>query len=329
MAATLYITEQGATLCRTGERLLVKKNGTTLSDLPALQVEQVVIYGNVQVTTQAMAFLLERGIDTVFLSSRGTFRGRLQAEYSKNAILRQKQFEVAGRPPMRLALARQFIAGKIQNSLSVCRRHRESQISQQIEQVESFARQASGATDIEQLRGYEGMAARSYFEALGRIIKAPWTFPGRVKRPPTDPVNVLLSLGYTLLFKDVYALVNVVGFDPFQGFFHETHFGHPALASDLMEEFRAPVVDRLVLRLLHKQIIKPGHFRGKGEHIKLTRDGLNRVVTQYRAGRDTRILHPRLGTNLTFYQCMEEQVRLVARVILGTEAEYQPFVLEE
>lgn len=328
MASTLYVTEQGAVLCRTGERLLVKKNGTVLADLPALQVEQVVIYGNAQVTTQAVAFLLERGIDTVFLSSHGTFRGRLQAECSKNVALRRKQFEMGTHPTFRLELARQFIVGKLRNSAGVCRRHPEARIGRQIDELRQLARQAASARDLEQLRGYEGVATRRYFEALGRIIRSPWTFAGRVKRPPTDPVNVLLSLGYTLLFKDMYALVHLVGFDPFQGFFHEAHFGHPALVSDLIEEFRAPLVDRLVLRLLHTRILRPRHFVGQGERIRLTREGLTRVVTQYRAQRDRRITHRRSGRRLTLYQCMEEQVRQLARVVLGTETSYHPFLME-
>lgn len=324
MASTLYVTDQGAVLSRTGDRLVVKKSGSVLTDLPAIQVEQVVLYGNIQVTTQAMAFLMDRGIDTVFLSSRGAFRDRLQAKSSQNVVLRQRQFELAANSAFGLVLARQFVIGKIRNSIGLCRRHRVPQI----DQPERLTRQAAVATDAEQLRGYEGAAGRCYFEALAQIIKAPWAFPGRVKRPPTDPVNVLLSLGYTLLFKDVYALVNIVGFDPFQGFFHEAHFGHPALVSDLMEEFRALIVDRLVLRLLHKQIIKPSHFSGKEQSIRLNQEGFTRMVTQYREQRDSRIRHPRSGLQLTFYQCVEEQVRQLARVVLGSEPAYQPFVIE-
>jgi CRISPR-associated protein Cas1 len=164
-----------------------------------------------------------------------------------------------------------------------------------------------------------------YYAAFGRMIKGEgFVFEGRAKRPPPDPVNALLSLGYTLLHNNVYAMVNVVGLDPYQGFFHAQRHGHPTLASDLMEEFRAIVVDSVVLSLINNQIIRPEDFTLK-KGVNLSSQGLKKFVEQYDQRMSTQVMHPLFKERMTYLQCVERQVRLLGRVLLGQAEEYIPF----
>jgi len=259
--SVIYITEQGAVLAKRGGRLLVRKGKETLLDIPALEVSQVILFGSVSITPATVPFLLGRGIDVTYLTQQGRYKGRLQPEFSKNVTLRRQQFVRASDPAFCLEVAKAIILGKLANARTIClRQHREGSdgvIGQVIQQMGRAMGEVARARDIEEVRGQEGAAGAAYYEAFGRMIKAPgFSFKGRTKRPPRDPVNGLLSLGYTMLHNNVYAMINVVGLDPYQGFLHTGRYGHPTLASDLMEEFRAIVVDSMVLSVINKRILK-------------------------------------------------------------------------
>jgi CRISPR-associated protein Cas1 len=182
------------------------------------------------------------------------------------------------------------------------------------------------ARSIDVVRGQEGAAGAAYYEAFGRMVRGEgFRFEKRTKRPPKDPVNALLSLGYTLLHNNVYAMINVVGLDPYQGFFHAIRQGHPALASDLSEEFRAIIVDSVVLSVINKGMLKPGDFRESSGGIYLSKEGVKRFVEQYEGRVNTGVTHPLFGEKMSYMQCIERQVRLFARVLMGQAEAYKPF----
>ncbi|HEY67686.1 MAG TPA: CRISPR-associated endonuclease Cas1, partial [Thermoflexia bacterium] len=254
---TLYLREQGAVLRKVGERLVVTKGEEVLEDVPIIHVDQVVVMGNVQLTTPAVALLLRKEVDVVFLSSRGRFRGRLVTTGSKFARLRHAQLRMLDEEKAVLAVARELVAAKLINQAHLLERLGARRAAREIERDVRKARRASS---LDGLRGHEGAAGARYFAALRRLIPSEWGFVKRTYHPPPDPVNALLSLGYTLLLKDAVAAAQLVGLDPYLGFFHALDYGRPSLALDLIEPFR-PLVDGLVLGWIVERKVSPRDFR--------------------------------------------------------------------
>ena len=237
--AILYITQQGAVLHKSGNQVIVKKNREVLQEIPIVQLDEVIIFGNGHLTTQAMGYLLNKGIPVSFLSSRGTYKGRLQPGYARDVLIRQRQYTVAADQQQCLELAKGFVRGKLKNAIRFCKRQRtqNAEIESAINGIQKPLQNLEGAQNLESLLGYEGAAAAAYYRAFRQFLSNDWKFTTRQFRPPPDPINAMLSLGYTLLYNHVYAFSNVVGFDPYCGYFHQPKHGHATLASDLMEEF--------------------------------------------------------------------------------------------
>ena len=337
---TLYLTEQGATLGKRDERLVVRKSGQNLSELPLLQLQQIVIFGNAVLTTSLVPVLLRRGIPVCYLSQSGRYRGRLQPAWDKDASLRRAQHLQAADSAFSLAMSRAIVTGKLLNMKAFVRRQRRGRDEAQraSASLARLARQASAAKSLDELRGYEGAATAAYYRVWGRFIQPEVArglpFPGRTRHPPRDPVNALLSLGYTLLYQEVLTAVSLVGFDPYCGFFHQLKHGHAALASDLAEEWRAILVDSVVLTVLNRREITPGDFRQTRAGIRLTREGLERFLRRYEARLGTRTQHPRLqrsdpgqGGRATYRRCLELQARELADRLAGRTDEYRPFLI--
>jgi CRISPR-associated protein Cas1 len=258
--STLYITQQDSVLRKVDERLKVTQNGQTLLDIPLIKVSQVVIYGRVTVTPATVATLMEHGVGLCYLSEQGRYIGRLEPHFSKNSLLRADQWRAAFDEQRKLAIARQFVQGKLENMrVMLLRANREQgspQLARAVDGLKDTLRRAQECRDLDVLRGHEGEGSAAYFAVFGHLIKQGFSFPGRVRRPPTDPVNALLSFGYTLLYNDLHSVCNVVGFDPYVGYLHADRYGRANLALDLMEEFRPLVVDSVVLTCLNKRIIQ-------------------------------------------------------------------------
>jgi len=328
--ASLYITEQGATLAKIDGRIIVRKGRQLLADIPAIKVDQIVIFGNANLTTPMVKFILENGIDVAYLSSRGTYRGRLQPGFAKDAHLRQMQYERSLDPHFRLALSKRFVGGKIHNMRALCRRQRrdlkDSPVEAQLATLERLSHKVALAEGLEELRGYEGAASAAYYKAFRGLLKRDLGFERRDHRPPRDPVNALLSLGYTLLYNNIHALINIVGLDPYQGFFHETKHGHAALASDLMEEWRPLIVDSLVLMMVNREELGKGDFRRIRGQVRLTKEGLARFLRRYDGRLAAEVFHPRLKVRVPYRRCLELQVRHLAKLISGEARSYQPFL---
>jgi CRISP-associated protein Cas1 len=326
--AILFLTEQGCTVNLTGGRVVVRKGEEALQELPVYKLEQIVAYGNVHLSNAVIAHCLEQGIEVSYLSSRGKYRGRLQPEFTKSVLARQAQHQRAADKEFCLRLAATFVTGKVRNMIAMVKqqkRLREDGRSP-LSELEATLPKIPTATSLDQLNGYEGIASKAYFGAFRAALKGDWDFTARQYNPAPDPVNALLSLGYTMLYNDTQAAVNIAGLDAYQGFFHQPRHGHAALASDLMEELRAVIVDRLILSLLNKRVITAHDFqRDERERITLKPEVLKRFFGFYAQALQERTFYPYSGVQTSFRQVLQLQARHLARVLVDEEKAYRPF----
>jgi len=348
--SVLYLTEQGAFVQKDGGRLVVRKRGQTLDAVRLLPLRQVVVFGNVQLSAGTVTCLLERGIDAVFLSLNGRFRGRLAAFEGKNIELRRAQFQRSLEDGFLLDLAKRFVDGKIRNCQTLLRRQNRQVASSLVAGALARMRWAAGALPraetLDQVRGLEGAAAAAYFGVFGEIIRQEGfpPFRTRTRRPPRDALNALLSFGYTLLLGHVAAAVEVAGLDPFAGCLHADRNGKPSLVLDLMEEFRPLLVDGVAVAAINRRQILPDDFRYQPEFanavevdpdddepvagypVRLKPESIRKWVGLYEANLARQVTYPRTGVTLTYRQVCLEQARLLARHVHGTEP-YEAFVV--
>jgi len=261
---TLYIQTQGCTLRRQNERFIVSKDDEIIAEILIMNVEQIIIFGNCAVTTPAMTTCLQENIPITFLSSNGKYYGRLESTSNTNIVLQQLQFARQADEDFCLRISKGFVIGKLQNTKVFLQRRSRSveseAIQKAIDSISACLENAESAVTLDQLRGYEGSASAQYFGVFDLLLKNPFGFEKRIRQPPTDPVNSLLSFGYTLLFYNIYSLLAAHGLNPYCGFSHSIQQGHPALASDVIEEFRSIVVDSLVVYLINSEILKTEDF---------------------------------------------------------------------
>jgi len=330
--ANLYITEQGSVLRKTGNRLLVEKDEEILLDVPCDKIDAVLIFGNVQVTTQCIREILEHGVELAILTRSGSkIVGQITSPATKNIELRVEQFKKYWDDPFRLALAKIIVRGKISNSLNLMRtfsyNHPDIDLAPEMAGIQSALSTLEHAADSNALMGMEGNAARVYFSGFGKMILGEFTFAGRRKHPAPDPVNALLSFGYTLVFNEIMSLLDGLGFDPYLGYFHNVEYGRASLASDLVEEFRASV-DRFTLYLMNDRIFKPPDFfvNPKGEGIYLTREALKTYFVHYERYINREFVHPD-HAKTSLRKCFRMQAERLA-ALLRSGNEYRTFNLE-
>jgi len=327
--STLYLVEQGAKLSKTSERLVVEKDGNILLEVPAFKVERVLIYGNIQITTQAMVFLLERGIDTSFLSIYGRFRGRLVPKISKNVLLRVAQFERTKDEKFKVELARKIIEGKIKNACTVLAKyasnHPEVDFSSYIADMERHINLLKRKEKVSTLLGVEGQASAVYFTAFPKMIRSELNFESRSRRPPKDPVNSLLSFCYTLLTNEIDSILSAIGFDTYVGYLHGINYGRPSLALDMVEEFRH-LAERFTLFLINNEIIRVDDFEKKDEGFYLTEKARKDFFAQYEKRMLKRFHYPELKKNLNYREIFRSQGYKLAKVI-QEGGDYKPFQL--
>lgn len=262
----LYLTEQGSRLGKNGGHLVVQRDGCTVDNILLSQVESLSLFGAVHPTTDAMLALLDKGADIAFLSCGGHYRGRLVSSIGKNVPLRLGQYDAYRDSGRAFAFAKGCVLRKLENGLRVLdaysknthnpfRFESRDEYMKNLESVRNLA-----GVDRDSLRGYEGNCARIYFKNFAHCIACGLRFPGRKYHPSTDPVNALLSFGYTLTGRTIESLLESYGMDPMIGYLHEPVYGRNSLAQDLLEEFRHPLVDRLVLFLFNRRILDEADF---------------------------------------------------------------------
>jgi CRISPR-associated protein Cas1 len=330
--SSLYLMEQGLLVRQSGERLILYRDKEPIAEVPLMKIERVIVFGHVHLTTGAIAALLRHGIDTTFLSWHGRLKGRLVAVESKNIPLRLKQYERAHDDAFAGELARRIVRAKIHSSLRVLsryqRNHPEWSAARALAQLERVLHALDRPQTVASLRGLEGQAAAAYFQAYGSMFRRSLRFHKRSRRPPQDPINAALSLGYALLFGEAVAVVSAVGFDPYLGFFHAPEYGRCSLALDLMEEFRAAVVDRLVLTLFNTGALDPTHFTAsENGGVWFSPDAKKHFLRAYEDTMQRAFISRHTGHRTTFRRLLLGQAEHLAQVILHG-GEYIPYIAE-
>ena len=264
----LIVDTQGARLRKDGERLEVEVEGKTLRSVPMGGLRQVILMGQgVSATTPLLYHLIRQGVDVVYQSQNGRFAFRLVGPVARHSALRVHQVQAAGDAGRALDLAVAVVTGKLLNQATVLRRRGDTLGERRgwaLRAIEEQVGRARTATNIDSLRGYEGGGAAAYFAAWPELIDSRrWGFRGRAYHPPPDPLNALLSFGYSLLLNDIIGAVYRIGLDPAIGFYHTVDYGRPSLALDIEEEFRPVIVDTLVLNLVRQGALEPTDFRSK------------------------------------------------------------------
>ncbi len=324
----LWLTEQGAHLSLDHGRLIVAKEGKLLAECPLSQVDQVTLLGNIEVTTPTLKRLLSHGVPFTLLGVDGRFYGRLVGQATPHVVLRRQQYAEQGRPSFVLAMAQALVKAKLANLrilLQRQRRHGRQGLDDAITALAAYGERANRTRTLNALRGVEGSGTARYFAAYRELLQGPWQMERRVRRPPTDPINVMLSLGYTLLARQAESAVEAVGLDPYAGFLHSDEYHRPSLALDLCEEFR-PVIDGLVLHVCHHKIIAPEEFRAgsKGERpVVMEREALKRYITAYQERFARPILHPRTRERMPLWRFIHLQAQEVARCVRQNQTNYR------
>jgi len=350
----IYIVSSGGKLCKEGETLVLHSPECRTTIFP-FKTEQLVFLGGVEITGQALSLIMRYKIDTVFLNRNGRFNGRLSFGDSKNVYLRLKQYRLLENEEFKLKFAKSIVSGKIRNQILFMQRinrkkENNSQIFEAIQKTKQILDSIERAENIEQIRGYEGMAAKYYFSVFRYAINQDWAiFNGRSKNPPEDNVNAVLSFLYTLLFYRVESAIEVEGLDPFAGFFHSVDYGKKTLAFDLMEEFRTPIVDTTTVALFNLGILNPEDFEEKifskkdeeypleedsenvaieeKKGVLLTKEGIKKVISHFEKKLDTEIFYQPLGQTITYKRVIREQANHFHRVVNSEKIEYNPMIV--
>lgn len=328
--STVYIDEQGATLHHRGEEIHVDKGDESLARLPLTRIDRVVLAGSVQLSTQVMELFLKHRIPVSFMTTHGDYRGRLAPPTHKNVALRLEQYRCYHDTEFRLGQARVLISAKIRNCHELVQKHIRSHhhdldCSQELDAMVHEVCKLAHATGLDSLMGHEGNAARHYFAAFGKMVRREFYFSKRSKRPPKDPVNALLSLGYTLLYNEMHTATEAVGLDPYLGFMHEVDYGHAALASDLCEEFRF-IVDALVLGLVNRGELKRDDFQESAEGgWYLVDTARKKFYAAYERKIRSEISHE--GQTITYRRLFFNQAEQLARVVRNEQGRYEPYLM--
>ena len=325
----VYVTEQGASVGIRSGRLEVTHKKEKLASVRLIDVSQVCLVGNVQISSQSMRQFFTREIPVCWFTYGGWFSGIAEGLPSKHVDLRRRQVALAHQGS--LEIARKLVEGKIRNSRTLLRRNAREPVTSTIDSLGQLAVQARGTESIAALLGVEGAAARLYFKDFSKMIGDAesgngFAFDGRNRRPPRDPVNCLLSFMYGLLVKDLTALTYAIGFDPYLGFYHRPRFGRPALALDLAEEFRHLIGDSTVLNLLNNRELKSSQFLTRAGGVTLTSEGRRIAFRGYERRLEVEIRHPTFGYKVSYRRVMEVQARVLAAAVLGEIDEYTPLM---
>jgi len=333
----LYVNTQGVRVGKSGDVLQVKdKDNKAVQEIRMGEVCQVNLMGNVQISTQTVHSLCERGVPVSYFSMGGYFCGITTGMNTKNVALRRSQFRLADSEWFSLRLARELVAGKIRNQRVMLQRNHIEPRKEALAAMKAGAERAEKAESQEALLGIEGWAARTYFEEFAGMIKVgdegesaegfTFDFDGRNRRPPRDPVNALLSLAYSMLAKDLTVACYAVGFDPYLGFYHQMRHGRPALALDLMEPFRPLIADSAVLSAVNTRMVTARDFVKAGGAVALTAAGRKGFYRAYELRMDSLATHPLFDYRVSYRRMLEIQARLLARVIEGEIPAYPVFV---
>ena len=334
-AMPVYVQARSAKVAKKGETLEISVEDANTATARLNEVSQLVLMGNIYVTTPCLHELMEREIPVTWHSYGGWFIGHTVGTGHKNVEIRTAQYRASFDSGICLRLAKGLVVAKIQNCRTLLRRNwKEGEAPDTL--LEDFKRdidQAKRVGSLPELLGVEGNAASRYFGQFRNLIRRSdsseefaFDFTKRNRRPPTDPVNALLSYAYSLLVRTWTVTLSGVGFDPYRGFYHQPRYGRPALALDLMEPFRPLIADSSVIQAINNGEVKPTDFVSAAGSVALDKDGRKRFIAAFerRLGHET--THPVFGYKVSYRRLLEIQARLLARYLLGELDEYPNFV---
>ncbi|MBW4616484.1 MAG: type I-D CRISPR-associated endonuclease Cas1d [Desmonostoc vinosum HA7617-LM4] len=332
---TVYITQDDSFIGKTDERLNVKFDKKTILDVPLIKIDGLVVMGRASISPAAIAELINQKIPLTFLTTTGKYIARLEPEMSKNIFLRSAQWKAAGESAQAIHVTQGFVRGKLKNyryALSQAqRRYPELNLNAGITQISRAIASIDQATSIDSIRGLEGAGSAAYFGCFNQLIRVDnFNFTTRNRRPPVDPVNSLLSLGYSLLRHDVQGALNIVGFDPYLGYLHTERYGRPSLALDLMEEFRPLIVDAVVLTAINRRMLAPKDFiiEPVSGAVSLTKEGLHIFLRLYQEKKQDKFKHPVMQQQKNYQESLEIQARLLAKYLLKEIDKYPPLIMK-
>ena len=344
MLNTLYVTTETAYLALDGENVVVRAEDPETGEnreigrTPLHLLDGIVTFGYVGASPALLGKCAEDGKDVTFLSPGGRFLCRTVGKTRGNILLRREQYRWADQPSKSLTVAQRMIAAKLSNSAAVLRRAVSDHagrldaetVGKTGDQLRELSRSAFRAESADALRGMEGEGAQRYFGVFDALImqqKESFSFDARNRRPPLDPVNAMLSFGYSLMTATCSAALETAGLDPYVGFFHTDRPGRASLALDLLEEFRAPFVDRFVLTLINKRLVSESDFLKKENGAVMLKDDSRReFLSQWQKKKREEIVHPYLGEKTVWGMIPFLQAQLLAKAVRGTLDDYPPFV---
>jgi len=341
----LYLNTPGYRVGCKDEVLQVKDRDRVVEEVRIRDVSHVALFGNIQISTQSIQALCEQEVPVTYFSMGGWFYGITRGHTMKNVFLRMEQFRLAREETTCLSLARQFVHGKIRNHRTLLMRNHLEPPEPIIMKLKRASEDALTAGSIEELLGIEGAAASQYFQQFSGMVKVEddlpnlrtpsnnaqqltfnFNFSNRNRRPPTDPVNAMLSLAYSMVAKDCTLAALAVGFDPYLGFYHQPRFGRPALGLDLMEEFRPLIAESTVLSSINNRVVTEKDFVRAGQAVNLTAPGRKRFFQTYEQRMSSLITHPLFDYKVSYRRALELQARLLAKTLTGEIAEYIPLM---
>ena len=332
---TLYITKQESYLHKERETIVIKQGSNKLGQFPALSIANILCFGQVTVSPFLMGFCGEKGIGLAFYTEYGKFLARVQGRQTGNVLLRRTQYRWADEEGRAVLVAKLMVAAKIANCRSVLMRQIRTHgdnvlLNAAIDRLAVSLRRAQSAHSVGEAMGIEGDAASTYFGVFNELLRGTdFEFGGRVRRPPTDPVNALLSFIYTLVTHECSSALQGVGLDPYVGFLHQDRPGRLSLALDLLEEFRAPMADRFILTLINRRQIQKNDFINEASGaVRLTDDARKTLLTAWQERKQDPIMHPYLEEKVSFGLLPHCQAMLLARHLRGDTEYYPPYLVK-
>ena len=333
--SNIYVYEQGSIITINENRLIITKVNKEIESIPIELIDGVMIFGNIQVSTQSIHKLLSKGINITYLSKKGYNFGRLENSNKVNIERQRLQFKKSEDIFYSLEISKKFIGGKIRNQRTVLLRAnkqlKNKEIKEKIELMKRYIAKIEYVDDIESLMGMEGFCAKIYFDSLNYILNEEYRFKNRSKRPPRDPFNSIISFGYALLYNEVFNILGSKGLNPYVAFLHKDRNKHAALCSDIMEEFRPILIDTLSIYLLNNdKIIKEDFiFNVKNNSVLLNKDGVSKVVSEF----EKRILQKvsyvkEVNYKMNFREIIEYQISLLINSLMQDNPKiYKPVLI--
>lgn len=277
----LYVCEQGSVIGYEAKRFQVRCKDGLLKSVPAETLESIEVFGNIQLTTQCLTECLKKGINVVFYSANGAYFGRLSSTSHVNVARQRRQAALT--EEFKITISKNIIWAKIKNQSVVLRRYARNQdisVDESIAKMIQLGKKIDRCDNIEEVMGFEGAAARIYFSELGKLIDPEFKFTGRNRMPPRDPFNSVISLGYSIILNEIYGKIEGKGLNPYFGILHKDREKHPTLASDLMEEWRAVLIDTLVMGMFNGHELQLADFYTDSESggVFLKKEGFKTYI---------------------------------------------------